>query len=69
MASTASLFILQPQDLLGLGEEARVNRPGSDQGNWRWRLQPDQFGEQEERELARLTRLYGRWPRDAADGI
>ena len=69
MASTASLFILQPQDLLGLGEEARVNRPGSDQGNWRWRLLPDQFGEKEERELARLTRLYGRWPRDAADGI
>lgn len=62
-SSVASLFILQLQDLLELGNDTRINRPGSDQGNWRWRLRPGQFGEKEVRELARLTRLYGRWPK------
>lgn len=67
MGSVAGLFILQLQDLLGLGEEARVNRPGTDQGNWRWRLRPGQFGEEQAQELSRLTRLYGRWPRRQAE--
>ena len=26
------------QDILGLGSEARMNLPGTAQGNWRWRL-------------------------------
>ena len=66
--SVASLFVLQLQDLLGLGAEARINRPGSDQGNWCWRLAPGQFGETEVRELARLTRLYGRSGKGGSDG-
>ncbi|MBO7667525.1 MAG: 4-alpha-glucanotransferase [Firmicutes bacterium] len=61
-SSVASLFILQLQDLLELDDLSRINRPGSDQGNWRWRLQPGQFGAEEVKRLARLTRLYGRWP-------
>ena len=61
-ASVADLFILQLQDLLGLGGEARINRPGSDQGNWRWRLLPGQFSPRQAARLARLTRLYGRLP-------
>jgi 4-alpha-glucanotransferase len=27
------------QDLLGLGSEHRMNRPGTAQGNWNWRFQ------------------------------
>ena len=67
-SSVASLFVLQLQDLLGLGAEARINRPGSDQGNWCWRLVPGQFGEKEVRELAHLTRLYGRSGKGGSDG-
>jgi 4-alpha-glucanotransferase len=26
------------QDLLGLGDEARFNSPGTTSGNWSWRL-------------------------------
>jgi 4-alpha-glucanotransferase len=38
LASRARLAIIPAQDLLGLGREARMNRPGTDTGNWRWRL-------------------------------
>jgi 4-alpha-glucanotransferase len=37
-ASPARLAIIPVQDVLGLGSEARMNRPGSGSGNWRWRL-------------------------------
>jgi 4-alpha-glucanotransferase len=37
-ASPARLAIVPAQDVLGLGSEARMNRPGSATGNWRWRL-------------------------------
>lgn len=38
LASRARLALLPAQDLLGLGSEARLNRPGSRDGNWSWRL-------------------------------
>jgi 4-alpha-glucanotransferase len=37
--SRAALAIVPAQDVLGLGSEARMNRPGRSQGNWRWRLE------------------------------
>ena len=33
------LSIVPAQDVLGLGSEARMNRPGVTDGNWRWRLE------------------------------
>jgi 4-alpha-glucanotransferase len=30
--------VLPAQDLLHLGSEARLNRPGTSTGNWSWRL-------------------------------
>jgi 4-alpha-glucanotransferase len=29
--------------VLGLGSEARTNRPGTARGNWQWRLEPGQL--------------------------
>jgi 4-alpha-glucanotransferase len=40
MASKASLAIFPLQDVLGLGEEARFNKPAGLSGNWQWRLAP-----------------------------
>ena len=40
-SSPAPLAIVPMQDLLGLGNEARMNRPGIAEGNWRWRMTPD----------------------------
>jgi 4-alpha-glucanotransferase len=40
MLSRAELAIVPAQDVLGLGSEARMNRPGATVGNWSWRLEP-----------------------------
>jgi len=37
-SSRARLAIAPLQDVLGLGSDARMNRPGTVEGNWRWRL-------------------------------
>lgn len=42
-ASKAKFAIAPLQDYLGLGTEARLNIPGTTQGNWRWRLQSNQL--------------------------
>jgi 4-alpha-glucanotransferase len=39
LGSRASIAILQMQDVLGLGREARFNTPGTKKGNWSWRLE------------------------------
>ena len=47
LASPAALAILPAQDVLGLGDDARMNRPGeTDPRNWRWRLQEGQLTEE-----------------------
>jgi 4-alpha-glucanotransferase len=38
-SSRAALAIVPAQDVLGLGSEARMNRPGVSVGNWRWQLE------------------------------
>ncbi len=38
LASPATTAILPLQDLLELGGEARMNRPGLESGNWNWRV-------------------------------
>jgi 4-alpha-glucanotransferase len=43
MASRARLAIVPAQDVLGLGSEARMNRPGRPDGNWRWSLRRGQL--------------------------
>jgi len=54
------LVIIQAQDLLGLGNEARMNRPGTVGGqNWTWRLERAFTAEQAEW-LADLARTAGR---------
>ena len=40
MSTASRLFMVQMQDLLGLGASARTNVPGKALGNWRWRMLP-----------------------------
>jgi len=35
--------MMPAQDILELGSEARMNRPGVVGGNWAWRLEPGQL--------------------------
>jgi len=39
--SHAALAVLTMQDVLHLGSEARMNTPGTDNGNWSWRFEWD----------------------------
>ncbi|MBS1146288.1 MAG: 4-alpha-glucanotransferase, partial [Proteobacteria bacterium] len=39
--SRAALAVLPLQDVLHLGSEARMNTPGTDNGNWTWRFDWD----------------------------
>ena len=38
--SRAALAVAPLQDVLGLGNEARMNLPGTEEGNWQWRYSP-----------------------------
>jgi len=60
MMSVANTVILPMQDVLGLGEEARMNRPATTHGNWRWRFLPEQLTPEVTRRLLEMTKTYGR---------
>jgi 4-alpha-glucanotransferase len=59
-ASVAETAIVPLQDLLGLGSEARMNRPGQSGGNWRWRYTADMLTEELAHRARTLGVLYGR---------
>ena len=48
------------QDLLGLGSEARLNRPSTATGNWRWRCTQEELTLDLQERLKRMTVMYGR---------
>lgn len=60
LGSVGQLAIIPVQDLLGLGPEARLNTPGTVDGNWRWHLTPGALTPQLARHFAQLNRMYGR---------
>ncbi|HTP41810.1 MAG TPA: 4-alpha-glucanotransferase [Nitrospiria bacterium] len=60
MMSVAETVIIPMQDLLGLGEEARMNRPSTANGNWEWRVLPQQMTRRIVARLADMTTIYGR---------
>jgi 4-alpha-glucanotransferase len=60
LGSTAHIAIVPLQDVLDLGTEARFNTPGAPEGNWTWRVVPDQLTPNRADRLARMTTLYAR---------
>jgi 4-alpha-glucanotransferase len=58
--SVARIAVFPLQDILGLGQEARMNRPAVGRGNWEWRLLPGQLTEAVAERLRSLTVTYGR---------
>ncbi|QGG46212.1 4-alpha-glucanotransferase [Heliorestis convoluta] len=61
LSTVAHSAIIPMQDILSLGSEARMNYPGTAEGNWSWRFQWHQLTEDALLELGMLTKLYGRW--------
>ena len=54
-ASNANTVIIPLQDVLGLGNEAKMNTPGVSDGNWQWRYQAETFTEEITARLAELV--------------
>lgn len=63
LASVADTAIVQMQDYLELGSEARMNIPSTLGGNWEWRAKKNQFTKSLTSKIADITRTYGRCPR------
>jgi 4-alpha-glucanotransferase len=60
LASVAKIAILPMQDIFGLGQESRMNTPGTTEGNWSWRFQWTQLHDSLHDDLYQLNQLYGR---------
>ena len=61
-ATTADLTVVQAQDILGLGSEARMNIPSTVGTNWRWRALPGSFTPELADRLRENMQLYRRLP-------
>lgn len=60
-ASVCDLAMVQAQDLLRLGSEARTNDPSGSPDNWCWRCEKDAFTAEMAEELAENMKLYCRY--------
>ena len=66
LSSRAALAMMPAQDVLGLGNDARMNTPGEAEGNWAWKLEPGQLDEALAERLRASTEAAGRLADPAA---
>jgi 4-alpha-glucanotransferase len=60
LSSPARVAMMQVQDILGLGSEARMNDPGRAGGSWQWRMRPGALTPSLARRLREVTEEAGR---------
>ena len=60
LSSVADIAIVPLQDVLGLGNAARMNLPGTVSGNWKWRYRPGALRSELSARLRSLVTLYDR---------
>jgi len=60
LGSVGVLAVLPMQDILQLGSEARLNRPGTTTGNWAWRLPGHSLTAELAARYRDLNQLYDR---------
>jgi 4-alpha-glucanotransferase len=56
------LCIIPFQDVLGLDSHHRMNMPGKEMGNWKWRYTPEMIQKEKLSMIAGFTSVYGREP-------
>jgi len=61
-SSVSDIAVATMQDLMKLGNEARMNYPSRLGGNWQWRYLPGMLTDSIASFLAEITELYGRTP-------
>ena len=59
--SVAETAIVPLQDILGLGSEGRMNRPGAGLDNWSWRFQSGALTKARADRLRKLAEISGRF--------
>lgn len=62
LSSVANLALIPAQDLLGFGAKLRMNVPGTDTGNWLWKLRKNRLGADILERMNTLCRLFNRCP-------
>ena len=67
-SSVACLSIMPLQDILGFGNDCRMNTPGTTSGNWTWRCAASFLSNEIAEKLHKDTALYGRIPVREKDG-
>ena len=60
MASVSQRVIFQMQDVLGLGNYARMNTPATAMGNWQWRMRSDVLNDRLAKKLLKCVETYHR---------
>lgn len=60
MSSVADTAIIPMQDILGLGADAKMNRPSTKSGNWEWRLTSGYYQEDLVAKLREITESNSR---------
>ena len=62
MHSPSNICIIPIQDYLCKGNEARINTPGTAQGNWKWRIPYNFLSKDLAEAIRKETETYGRIP-------
>ena len=62
-SSNSDTVIVTMQDLLGLGNEARMNYPSTVNNNWQWRANNDYLSDELAEKIKYYTALYQRLPK------
>ncbi len=62
MSSVANISIFPFQDILGLGSDAKMNKPSHPEGNWEWRSRVEAFNQELSDRLKYMSYFYGRAP-------
>ncbi len=60
-ASVSAIAIFQVQDILEMGNEARMNTPSTVGDNWKWRMLKNSLTKKKAKELKRLAIFYARY--------
>ena len=62
-SSSSNIAIVTMQDLLGLGSDARMNMPSTQENNWQWRAEADYLSDELAKKVRYYTNLYRRLPK------
>jgi 4-alpha-glucanotransferase len=60
MSSVANQAIVPIQDVFSLGQDARMNAPGTADNNWAWRFRGEALTEDYSNRLKEMVHIYGR---------